>query len=136
MVQKVIVSLSKQFDEVMRLPWHVACLQEVHGTAAGQFDMRQRLEQAGCSVVFGSPQEEMSNPWHCKQGGVAIVTRQGFTLQAVKPACDTEQRAFESKRFVHAAFAIADGTRVAHVLCLYGYSGANQCLREMAFEST
>ena len=127
-----VTSLRQQFDEVLRIPWHVACLQEVRLTSAGQFDMRQQLQEAGCSVVFGKPQEELTNPWHCKQGGVAIVTRNGLTLQSVKPVCEVETRLFETRRFVHAAFGIGNGSRVAHVFCVYGFSGANNCTRRMA----
>ena len=127
-----VTSLRQQFDEVLRLPWHVACLQEVRLTAAGQFDMRARFEAACCNIVFGSPQDELTNPWHCKQGGVAIVCRGGVTLQSVSPACEVERELVDSRLFVHAAFDLRDGSRVAHVMCMYGYSGANQSSERMA----
>ena len=96
-----------------------ACLQELRLTAAGQFDMHRKLEEAGCSVVFGQPQEELTNPWHCNQGGVAIVARAGLTLQAATAACNLEKCLLDTRRYVHAAFAPGGGKRVAHVMCVW-----------------
>ena len=127
-----VTSLSRQYDEVLKLPWDLACRQEVRLTSAGQFDIRERFENDGCSVVFGSPQDALSNPWHCKQGGVAIVARNGMTLQRVQPVNEHEQKLVEFKRFVHAAVPVGNGKRVIHVISFYGFSGANQCPKRMA----
>ena len=81
-----VTSLRWQYDEVLRLPWDLACLQEVRLTTATQFDMRERLEEDHCQVVFGEPQEERSNPWDCKQGGVAIVARHGLLCNESSPS--------------------------------------------------
>ena len=120
-----VTSWRTQYDEVLRLPWDLACLQEVRLTSAGQIDMRERLADDGCCVVFGSPQAHIANPWHCKQGGVAIAARNGLTLQSVSPASTLEQKLVDSRRFVHAAVPLGNGKRVLHVISFYGYSGAN-----------
>ena len=127
-----VTSLRRQYKEVLRLPWDIACLQEVRLTAAGQHDMRESLEGDGCSVVFGQPQEELSNPWHCKQGGVAIVARNGLVLQRAQPINEVESELLATRRFVHAVVPIGHGRQVLHIVCLYGFSGANNSSERMA----
>ena len=109
-----VTSLRQQYDEVLRLPWDLACLPEV-------FDMRDRLAEDACDVVFGTPQEALKNPWHCAQGGVAIVARNGMTLQKAQPVNQTERKLLDTRRFVHAVVALGSGKQVMHVIPLYGY---------------
>ena len=131
-----VTSLRRQYDEVLRLPWDLICLQEVRLTSAGQYDMRQRLEGDDCSVVFGQPQDSLSNPWHCKQGGVAIAARNGLRLQAVQPVNDVERALLATKRYVHAAVPIGNGKQVLHVISLYGFSGASSCSARMSLNES
>ena len=127
-----VTSWRQQFDEVLRLPWDLACLQEVRLTAAGQYDMHESLKSDACSVVFGEPQESIANPWHCKQGGVAIVARNGMVLQRTQPTSDIELELSATRRFAHAAVSIGTGKEVLHVMCFYGISGASSCSQKMA----
>ena len=107
-------------------------MQEVRLTSASQYDMKEQLQEDGCSVVFGKPQEALSNPWHCKQGGVAIVARNGLVLQRVEPLNDVERELVESRRYVHAAISWGHGRQLLHVISFYGYSGANSCAQRIS----
>ena len=73
-----------------------------------------------------------TNPWHCKQGGVAIVARNGLVLQRVEPLNKVENELLASRRFAHGAIALGNGKQVLHVLSFYGISGANNCSHKMA----
>ena len=117
----------------------ILAVQETRLTAKGQCSESKALASLGYSVQWGAPcpsicvnnklnRKARLGSGQGKQGGVALVCKQGLGLSGVSRPVDA-QHLFQTSRWVHAAVPLgkrgAAGKRFLHLVSFYNISGRN-----------